>query len=280
MAKTVNHVDLIDSHCHAQELMSRSPTPTYNRWASDDEPRNIEDVIAGSKAAGVNRIVCIGTDNVDSALAVEAAEAYSEVWAVVGIHPHEAKSHKGDDARNEFKGLLRGSPRQRKIVGIGECGLDYYYEHSPKEDQQDMLRFQIELALKHDLAINFHVREAFNDFWPIFDSYSGIKGVLHSYTDNLENLEKGLERGLNIGVNGIVTFAKDEERRVIYRTIPLNRLLLETDAPYLTPVPYRGKVCEPKHVRVTAEFLAELRGESLEDIAQATTKNAELLYRI
>ena len=178
--------------------------------------------------------------------------------------------------------MLKGSIETNKIVGIGECGLDYFYDHSPREDQIAMLKFQIELALEHDLPLSFHVREAFDDFWPIFESYRGsdLRGVLHSFTDTAVNLEKAVEQGLHFGVNGIVTFTKDEAQRVIYRTIPQRLLLMETDAPFLTPVPFRGKVCEPRHVRVTAQFLADLRSENLEDLAVATTANARALFKV
>jgi TatD DNase family protein len=163
---------------------------------------------------------------------------------------------------------------------VGECGLDYFYTHSPKEAQIEVLRFQIELALEHDLPLSFHVREAFDDFWPLFESYSGIRGVLHSFTDTEANLRRAIDHGLYIGVNGIATFAKKPEQLVIYRTIPQQLLLLETDAPFLTPVPFRGKVCESKHVRVTAEYLAEFRGETLEDLAATTTANARALFKV
>ncbi len=151
---------------------------------------------------------------------------------------------------------------------------------SPREAQIRLLRFQIELALNHDLPLSFHVREAFDDFWPVYESYKKVRGVLHSYTDNKQNMAKALSHDLYIGVNGIATFAKNETQHVIYRTIPQRSLLLETDAPFLTPVPFRGKVCEPKHVRVTAEYLAGLRGEALVDIAGYTTANAQQLFRI
>jgi TatD DNase family protein len=126
------------------------------------------------------------------------------------------------------------------------------------------------------------VREAFDDFWPIFESYRGanIRGVLHSYTDNAANLERAITHGLHFGVNGIATFTKGEPQLAVYRAMPKELLLLETDAPFLTPAPFRGKVCEPKHVRVTAEFLADLRSENLEDLAVATTANARALLEV
>ncbi len=222
------------------------------------------------------RMIVIGTTLADSELAVRFAQEHEGVWASIGIHPHEAKDHGSIEVMTRFSALAT----QEKVVAVGECGLDYFYTHSPREDQIRLLRFQIELALEHNLPLSFHVREAFNDFWPVYESYKRVRGVLHSYTDNEQNMAKALSQELSIGINGIATFAKNEAQHVIYRTIPQQSLLLETDAPFLTPVPFRGKVCEPKHVRVTAEYLAGLRGETLADIAGYTTANAQQLFRI
>ena len=141
-----------------------------------------------------------------------------------------------------------------------------------------MLRFQIELALAHDLPIIFHVREAFDDFWPIFEQYQGIHGVLHSFSDSRANMERAVQHGLYIGVNGIATFAKQSEQLAMYAAVPLKNLLLETDAPFLTPTPYRGSINEPKQIVTVASFLAELRSENLANIAVSTTTNAKKLF--
>jgi TatD DNase family protein len=126
----------------------------------------------------------------------------------------------------------------------------------------------------------FHVREAFDDFWPIFDDYKGIRGVLHSFTDSRLNLDKALERGLYIGVNGIMTFTKDANQLDVAKAIPLQKLLLETDAPFLTPVPFRGRVNEPAHVRLVADFMAHLRDEPLAELANQTSANAQTLFNL
>jgi TatD DNase family protein len=277
----MSDLELFDTHCHIHEMVRRT-TSVYDKWHSDDVERTPEDVIAAAHQEGVNRMLCIGTTLTDSELAVEFVAERDGLWASIGIHPHEAAKHLTSAAKKQFAGLLKDGPGKSKIVAIGECGLDYFYDHSPREAQIDLLKFQIELALEHDLPLSFHVREAFDDFWPILESYHGakIRGVLHSYTDNAANLEKAVQHGLYFGVNGIVTFVKSEAQRVIYRTIPQRLLLLETDAPFLTPVPFRGRVCEPKHVRVTAQFLADLREENLEDLAAATTANARALLKV
>jgi len=260
--------------------MVRRITPVYDKWHSDDSGRTPEGVVAAAHEAGVRRMLCVGTTLADSEQAIEFVMGREGLWASIGIHPHEAARHLNVGDKKRFASLL--SNHHDKIVAIGECGLDYFYDHSPREAQIDILKFQIELALEHDLPLSFHVREAFDDFWPVFESYRGanIRGVLHSYTDNAAHMERAVKQGLYFGVNGIVTFVKDEAQRVIYRTIPQRLLLLETDAPFLTPAPYRGTVCEPKHVRVTAQFLADLRSEKLEDLAVSTTANARALLKV
>jgi TatD DNase family protein len=270
-------MELFDTHCHMHEMVRRL-SPVHDKWHSDKQERTPESVMAAAREAGVSGMLCIGTTLADSELAVEFVAERAGLWTAIGIHPHEASGHQTSEAKQKFASLA-GAP---KVVAIGECGLDYFYTHSPKEAQIELLKFQIELALEHNLPLSFHVREAFNDFWPLFESYrgSGLRGVLHSYTDSMANLEQAIRHGLHFGVNGIATFARAEERLVIYRTIPENLLLLETDAPFLTPEPFRGKVCESKHVRVTAEFMANLRGITLEDLAATTTANARALFNV
>lgn len=263
-------MDLVDAHCHIQEILGHGGIA--ERWHKAGIT-DIGTVIAEAAASDVRQLLCVGTTLADSQLAVEVAEKHANCYAAVGVHPHEAKTV----GEQDFKklGALAGRP---KVVAIGECGLDYFYEHSPRQKQEQLLKWHMELALERNLPIIFHVREAFDDFWPIFERYQGIRGVLHSFTDSAENLARALEHGLYIGVNGIATFAKNPAQQEVYKAIPLNRLLLETDAPFLTPVPYRGKICTPKYVRTTAEYLANLRGESLEALASATTQSAQKLF--
>lgn len=268
-------IDFIDTHCHLHEL-TEDLSPTHARWLADRKPRTAEEVIERAKKSQVSRMICIGTTAADSKLAVRFASSRRDVWATIGIHPHEAKHHIDQTVLSDFSQLVSSA----KVVGIGETGLDYYYGLSPKEDQEKILRFQIELAIEHNLPVSFHVRDAFDDFWPIFDSYNGVKGVLHSFTDSRVNADKALERGLIIGINGIATFTKDKNQLELYRSLPEESIVLETDAPYLTPAPFRGTMCEPEHVRATAEFVANLRGVSLSEIAKTTTVNATKLFKI
>jgi len=273
----LSELELFDTHAHTHELL-KAVTPVHDKWLSDGVARTPESVLAAAREAGVSRILGIGTTLADSELAIALAAKHDNVWASIGIHPHEAGKALAEGHLDAFRALVT-SP---KVIAVGECGLDYFYNHAEKGDQVKVLQAQIELALDRGLPVSFHVREAFDDFWPIFDSYrgAGLRGVLHSYTDSLANLDKAVARGLHLGVNGIATFAKAEGQLAMYRAIPREQLVLETDAPFLTPAPFRGKVCESKHVRVTAEFLAELRGENLADLAQITTANARALLQV
>ena len=274
-------MQLADSHCHIQSVGAfEGEASTRNLWEKAGDT-NADDVIARASAADVTRMVCVGCNLEDSKLAIDFAKNRGRCWASIGIHPHESRQYSEDLAAAKEFAALADAP---KVVAVGECGLDYFYEHSDKSAQLKLLEFQLQLAQERSLPVIFHVREAFGDFWPVFERYSTgarpIRGVLHSFTDSRANLERALRHGLYIGVNGIATFTKNLEQLEVYKAIPLESLLLETDAPFLTPVPFRGKICEPYHIRTIAEFLADLRGESLEQIAQATTQNTQQLFGI
>lgn len=266
----------VDTHCHIQSAgLSEGERSTRELWAKSE--LTVDTLVKNAHQAGVDAMICVGCDVADSELAVKTAQAHKNLYASIGIHPHEAQVFINDEpAKDQFSALAT----QSKVVAVGECGLDYFYTHSPKEAQIPMLEFQLQLALDHDLPVIFHVREAFDDFWPVFGNFTGLRGVLHSFTDNLANMEKAVSKGLCIGVNGIATFAKQPEQLAMYRAIPIANLLLETDAPFLTPVPLRGTICEPKHVVLTAEFLANLRGETTTEISEATTQNAQSLFNL
>lgn len=271
-------IELTDTHCHIHEAEQgyQLGTETKKKYEKAGSPMP-DSFIANAQADGVTRMVCVGTTVPDSELAVSFVQSRDSVWAAIGIHPHDAQTYHNDqDALDRFAALAP----QSKVVAVGECGLDYYRDNSPRDAQAAILRFQIELALKHNLPLVFHVRSAFRDFWPIFDSYRGIRGVVHSFSSDTADLEQILQRNLYVGLNGITTFMKDTHQIDAIRAVPLEKMLLETDAPFLTPDPYRDRLCEPKHVHVTAEFLANLRGEPLEKLATLTNDNARKLFGI
>lgn len=270
-------MQLIDSHCHIQSIgLARGEASTKALWAKAVET-SPDVVVAEALKNGVTTMICVGCDLDDSQLAIEFAQNRVECRASIGIHPHEAERYEEQTSLlDTFAGLVT----RPGVVAVGETGLDYFYHHSSRKAQEALLRFQIELALKHDLPLIFHVREAFDYFWPIFESYSGIRGVLHSFTDTVANMDRAISHNLYIGVNGIATFSRNDAQSVMYRTIPQHRLLLETDAPFLTPIPFRGTINEPKYTLIVAQYLSELRQENLADLAKTTTKNAQELFRL
>lgn len=252
-------MDLIDSHCHIHD--------------SEFYPDNREEVYRASRDAGV-RMICVGTDVRSSREAVEFAVSHEGCYAVVGIHPHDTKDNDVSDIRQLIE------KHRKDIVGVGEIGLDYYYDNSPHTRQCEALREQLALAREFDLPVSFHVREAFDDFWPILDEFSGVRGVLHSFTDTQKNLEEGIRRGLYIGINGISTFTKDPLQQEMYAKVPLKYVLLETDAPFLTPKPFRGKMNMPAYVGRVAEHQAMLKNVSPDEVIRITTDNAEKVFGI
>jgi TatD DNase family protein len=250
---------LIDTHAHIH----------FDAFDED-----LEAVLERAHAAGVEKVLCVGVNEADSGRAIAVARAYDNLWATVGLHPHDAD--RGYEALEEVARLAELEP----VVAVGECGLDQYKSETTLEEQERALRFQIELARDRKLPMIFHVRDAFPDFWRILDDYRGVRGLVHSFTASTRELEGALERGLYIALNGIMTFSKNESQLRAAKAVPLDRLILETDAPFLAPAPVRGKRNEPAYITHTARFLAELRGEPFEDLAHATTRNAERLFGI
>lgn len=261
-----------DTHCHIHESSYRKAQEAIHR-ASD---------------AGVKRLICVGTDEGTSKEAYKFAKKRDNIWSTVGLHPHDAKN--GATVVAELEDILKKDclSQVQTVVGVGECGLDYFYNNSPRDVQIAIFEAQLQLALDYNLPVSFHVREAFDDFWPIFDSFKGLKGVLHSFTDSMSNMEQGLTRGLYIGVNGISTFTKDAKQVEMFSSVPVSRLLFETDAPFLTPHPHRGKVNEPAFITHVAQRMLELYSSSeanlqsinLEELSRATERNANTLFQI
>lgn len=265
-------MQFVDTHCHLHD--------------SEFYHENREETYRQSRAAGVT-MLCVGTDVRSSREAIEFAATHEGCHAIIGIHPHEAKNNSVQEIRSLLEQHLRLSTLQPpssnlhhppSILGIGEIGLDYYYNHSPREVQAEVLRAQLALAKEYDLPVSFHVREAFEDFWPILGEFPEVKGVLHSFTDTHANAEEAIHRGLLIGINGISTFTKDASQRTMYASIPIGSILLETDAPFLTPAPFRGKMNIPAYVERVATHQAEVRNLSLEEVAHTTTANAQVLF--
>ncbi|HEX3083631.1 MAG TPA: TatD family hydrolase [Pyrinomonadaceae bacterium] len=258
---------LIDSHCHID-------------GAEYDSDR--EETIARAIDAGVTTMLNVGTGDPHSGAferAVELAEKHESIYAAVGVHPHDAKLF-DDDAEARLIGLASQSPR---VIAWGEIGLDYHYDHSPREVQQTIFARQLKIARQLHLPVIIHSREADEDTIGIIRAeLKGYEraGVLHCFGGSLQMARDAIELGFYVSFAGNLTFKKAEDLREVARQLPLERLLVETDCPYLTPVPFRGKRNEPARVVETAKFLSGLHEISLEDIAETTSGNFRTLFRV
>ncbi|MBU0555424.1 MAG: TatD family hydrolase [Alphaproteobacteria bacterium] len=252
---------LVDSHCHLN----------YEGLV-EDQPA----VLARARAAGVGNMLNISTREREWAAIIGLAEREPDVWASVGIHPHEADSHAHVDTAKLV--VAAAHPR---VIGIGETGLDYYYDHSDRAQQQTSFRAHIAAARETGLPIIIHTRDAEEDTAAILREEMGqgaFTGVIHCFTASDAFADIALELGLFISISGIVTFKNAKALQQTAARIPGDLLLVETDSPFLAPVPYRGRPCEPAYVADTARFLANLRGETLETLTETTTRNFFALF--
>ncbi len=257
----------IDSHCHID-------------GEQFDADRN--EVIERARAAGVVAMLNIGTGDPhsdDFRRAVAVAEKYDNVYASVGVHPHDAKLY-DDAAEAHLTDLVQTS---EKVIAWGEIGLDYYYDHSPRDVQRDVFRRQIRTARELDLPIIIHSRDADDETVEILTqecSYNGFRGIMHCFGGTASMAEALMKIGFLISFAGNVTFKKAENLRDAARVVPLDRLLIETDCPFLTPVPFRGKRNEPSYVVHTANFLAGFYSIDVNELAEATTSNFMNIFRL
>ncbi len=252
-------MNLVDSHCHLDD-------PKF------DEDR--EQVIERARAAGVGRMMAIGTGNgpPDLEVAVRQADRYDFVYATIGVHPHDAS--KAEKAT--FVKLLELA-RHPKVLAVGEIGLDYHYDFSPRDVQRAVFVRQLELAEEAEKPIVIHTREAWDDTLEILRASWRGGGIMHCFTGDEEQARQALELGFHLSFGGVLTFPKAEPTRQAAKIVPEDRLLVETDCPYLAPVPHRGKRNEPAFMVETVKRLAELRGRRAEEIAEVTTSNWERL---
>lgn len=251
---------LIDSHCHLN----------YANLGED-----VPGVLARARAAGVGGFLAISCRVSEWPHVIAIADAHEGVWASVGIHPHEADEHPDTDAAT-----LITAAAHPKVIGIGETGLDYYYDKSDRERQKTSFRSHIQAARATGLPLIVHTRDAEADTLALLKEpgEGRLSGVIHCFTASQAFAEEALALGFYISLSGILTFKNARDLQETAKTIPADRLLVETDAPYLAPVPMRGKTCEPAFVAHTARFLADLRGMSVADLAATTTANFHTLF--
>ena len=234
-------------------------------------------VIKNAQLANIAAIVNIGINIETIKKSIELAEKYDFIYATAGIHPHDADEIKSDQW-DEFVELLK----HPKIVAIGEIGLDYYRDYSPHDIQQEVLHRQLELAVEHDLPVVVHTRNAWQDVLPIFaEQYRGkLRGVFHCFSGLETETKAVLDAGYFISFTGVVTFKNTKALNIAANYVPLDRVLLETDCPFMAPEPFRGKRCEPAHVPYIARKIAEARGMDVAEFAYQTNKNVEKLFGI
>ncbi|WP_334145139.1 TatD family hydrolase [Rhabdothermincola sp.] len=244
----------IDHHCHLEAGPSGDA------------------LVAEARAAGVARLIVVGTDGAQSRQAVEVAAAHEGVWATAGVHPH--------DASGGLDGIAELLDRP-EVVAVGECGLDYHYDHSPRPVQREVFARQIGLAHEHDLALVIHTREAWEDTFEILAA-EGVpeRAVLHCFTGGPREARRALDLGLSLSFSGIVTFKRADDLREAVACCPLERVLVETDSPYLAPEPHRGRPNRPALVPLVGAAVARAGGWSVEEVAETTWRNAERLYRL
>ena len=248
-------ISWVDTHCHVYD---------------DKMPSNDTVSIAEARDAGVQKMIVIGTDLDTTRSAIEIASRHDGVWATVGLHPH--------DAKNGLDGLaeLIDAPN---VVGIGECGLDYYYDHSDRAEQREIFAAQIAWANERDLPLVIHTRSAWDDTFDVLDACgTPRRTIFHCFTGDVDEARKCVDRGAYLSFSGIVTFKNADDIRRAAAWCPSDRLLVETDAPVLAPVPHRGKPNTPALVPVVGAYVAEVRSISVEECAEITTQNACLAF--
>ncbi|HEY1988746.1 MAG TPA: TatD family hydrolase [Acidimicrobiales bacterium] len=296
-------IEWFDSHCHLQvEYLAGDQGERGDDGGADPHPEphatRLAGAIARASEAGVTRMVCVGTDAATSAEAVELARSMAradsvataegiQMWATIGLHPHDAINgvqtldailaaelpDPGDGSRTDKPSTI--------VVGIGECGLDYHYDHSPRDMQRAAFAAQIELALRHRLTLVVHTREAWDDTVDILAA-TGVpeRTIIHCFTGGPEEARRCLDLGASLSFSGVVTFKTAVEVREAAQICPIERLLIETDSPFLTPVPHRGSPNEPARVPLVGATIATVKGVSRELVAEVSTRNARAMFAL
>ena len=253
---------LIDSHCHLE----------YEGLVE-----NRQAVLARAREAGIRGFLNISTRRREWDAVIATAECEPDVWASVGIHPHEADSHAGLG-----EAVLREATRHPKVIAIGETGLDYYYDKSDRQVQQALFRTHIAIARETGLPLIIHTRDAEEDTARIIEEemeQGAFPALIHCFTASGPFAERMLQAGLFISLSGIVTFKNAKDVQAVAATLPDDRILVETDSPFLAPIPHRGRTCEPAYTADTARFVAQLRGVTPEELAATTTRNFFTLFQ-
>ena len=272
---------LIDTHCHMNIMIRNYASKKNLQPLSDHEIDACKKIITDAFDLQVSIIINVGTDLVESLTCIDIAKHFNNCYATIGLHPTEAKLD-WQTTITEFKNLLQNKAAL-KIIGIGECGIDKYHQGYDAQLQKKVFQAQIELALEHNLALVVHSRDADIETYETLYAYRNepnLKGTIHCFSSNLDYATKYIDLGFVLGFGGTITYPKNNELRKVATTIPLEKIILETDAPFLPPQIIRGRPNSPAQIRTIAEFIATIRNESYEHVAQITAQTTNNLFSI
>ena len=263
---------LIDTHCHINLMVKKE----FDIPLSDDELEASEVIIEAAKTAGVTRIINVGTNLIESKNSITLSELYPNVFATVGIHPNDLETHWRDDFA-EIKKLIAIN---KKVRGLGETGVDLFRSADTKQQQIDAFRMHIECALQNNLGLVVHSRNAADETLRVLEEYAKdkLRATIHCFSYDHEFANNFINLGFYLGIGGTITYPKNDMLREIVTRIPLESIVLETDAPFLPPQQIRGQQNHPKYIRTVAEYIAQLRGISFDEVARVTTNNAATLF--
>ena len=247
---------MIDTHCHLYDKKLYT---------------NLDEIIANASEANIKKMICIGDNLITSEQSIQLSEKYPNIYATIGIHPHEAKN-----APENYLDIIKQKNEHNKVVAIGEIGLDYHYNFSAPNIQKKIFLEQLKLAKTLNLPAVIHCRDSYEDLYEIILKSKNTKGVIHCFSGNLEFAHKIIELGYYISFTGMITFVKELEH--IIKNVDLKHILVETDSPYLAPVPYRGKVNQPAYVNKVAEKISDIKNISIQEVDTVTSNNASLLF--
>ncbi|AXK60416.1 TatD family hydrolase [Candidatus Chromulinivorax destructor] len=272
---------LIDTHCHINIMLRGYKTKSAYTKLTPEEIIQANAIVQQAFDNDTTCIINVGTDLIESTTCVEIAQMYENCFAIVGIHPNDLT----DSWKDEFahiQSLVKNS-HENKIIGIGECGIDMHYEGYNLARQQDAFKAHIELALEHNLALSIHSRDAAEETFKIIDEYakeSNFKGIMHCYAYDQGYAQQAIDFNLVLGIGATLTYPKNEVLRSIVKSVQLEQIVLETDAPFLPPQIMRGKQNSPANIKIVAEYIAQLRQTSYENVANTTTTTVKKLFNL
>ena len=260
---------MIDTHCHLSMVLDSEGMIDYNQ---------IEDILKQMKDNGITHAITIGSNIEDSKVSVDIANKYDNIYCAVGVHPEEVESFNIDEIEN----LIKQNLDSRKLVAVGEIGLDYYWRKDNKAEQIEIFKQQIELAKKYNLPIVVHCRDAYGDVLDILKQYAPFEngGVVHCYSGSIDWAKEVIKLGLLISFTGVVTYPNASNIQEVAKWVDIDKFMIETDSPFLTPVPFRGKKNNPSYVIYVLQFIANLKNMDCNELDKITTKNAKKIFKI